>query len=60
MSEEKNIVSKKDLWILQAPAFNFELDEDQLLKKALSAGFVKQVSEDQFEINNDYQSRRTI
>ena len=40
MSEEKNIVSKKDLWRLQAPAFNFELDEDQLLKKALSAGFV--------------------
>ena len=52
--EDVNIVSKKDLWILQAPAFNFELDEDQLLKKALSAGFVKQVSEDQYEINNDY------
>tara|TARA_R110000787_G_scaffold269749_1_gene376624 strand:- start:254 stop:436 length:183 start_codon:yes stop_codon:yes gene_type:complete len=60
MSEEKNIVSKKDLWRLQAPAFNFELDEDQLLKKALSAGFVTQVSEDQYEINNDYQSRREI
>ena len=55
-----NIVTKKELWLLQAPAFNFELDEDQLLKKALSAGFVKQVSEDQFEINNEYQTERTI
>ena len=58
--EDVKIVTKKELWVLQAPAFNFELDEDQLLKKALSARFVKQVSEDQYEINNDYQSRRTI
>ena len=57
---EINIVTKNELWLLQAPAFNFELDEDQLLKKALSSGFVKQVSEDQYEINNDYQSERTI
>ena len=52
--KDVKIVSKKELWIAQAPAFNFELDEDQLLKKALSVGFVKQVSEDQYEINNDY------
>lgn len=57
---EINIVTKKELWLLQAPAFNFELDEDQLLKKALSSGFVKQVSEDQYEINNEYQTERTI
>ena len=60
MSEDKKIVTKNSLWRLQAPAFNFELDEDQLLKKALSAGFVTQVGENQFEINNDYQSRREI
>jgi hypothetical protein len=52
--EDVKIVSKKELWIAQAPAFNFELDEDQLLNEALVEGYVTKVGQDQYEINNDY------
>ena len=38
----------------QAPSFNFELDEDQLLDKALEVGFVTKVDEDLYEVNNNY------
>ena len=34
----------------QAPNFNFELDENELLAKALAAGFVRQVGDDSYEI----------
>ena len=47
-------MTKQELWFNQAPNFNFELDEDQLLKKALEAGFVKQVSSNQYEVNENY------
>ena len=60
MSGDINTVTKNSLWRLQAPAFNFELDEDQLLERALSSGYVKEVGVDQYEINNDYQTGRTI
>ena len=46
--------SKHTLWINQAPSFNFELDEDELLAKALEVGFVKQVGEDSYEMNEAY------
>ena len=41
----------------QAPSFNFDLDADQLLKKALKVGFVTKVSEDQYLINENYISK---
>ena len=47
-------MTKHELWVHQAPNFNFELDEDQLLKKALEVGFVKRVSNDQYEVNENY------
>jgi hypothetical protein len=47
-------MTKQELWLQQAPSFNFELDEDQLLKKALEAGFVKRVSSNQYEVNENY------
>ena len=47
--------NKHTLWINQAPSFNFELDEDELLAKALEVGFVKQVGEDSYEMNDDYE-----
>lgn len=47
--------SKHTLWMNQAPSFNFELDEDELLAKALEVGFVKQVGEDSYEINEAYE-----
>ena len=39
----------------QAPSFNFELDEDELLAKALEVGFVKEVREDCYEMNEAYE-----
>jgi len=46
--------SKKELWLNQAPSFNFELNADQLLKKALSVGFVSKVSDDKYLLNDSY------
>ncbi len=47
-------VTKKELFMQQAPSFNFELDPDQLLKKAIEKGFVTKVGEDQYLINEEY------
>jgi len=47
--------SKATLWMTQAPSWNFELDEDELLAKAIEVGFVKQVGEDSYEMNEDYE-----
>ena len=46
--------SKKSLFLNQAPSYNFELDEDQLLEKALEVGFVSQVGEDKYLMNDIY------
>ena len=43
--------SKATLWMNQAPSWNFELDEDELLAKALEVGFVKLVGVDRYEKN---------
>ena len=48
------IFSKKDLWFSQAPAFNFELDADELLQEALKRGFVTQVGDDRYAVNTGY------
>jgi hypothetical protein len=50
-------LTKKELWQAQAPSWNFELDEEQLLDKALKLGFVIKVSEDMYEINNNYKGK---
>jgi len=50
----KTYFTKHSLFMNQAPSFNFELDEDQLLKKALESGFVTQVSEDKYLFNDNY------
>jgi len=50
-------VTKKELWLDQAPSFNFELGEDSLLKKALEVGFVTKTDEDQYLVNENYKSR---
>jgi len=51
---ESIVFTKKELWLNQAPSFNFELDQDQLLNKALNAGFVKEIGEDQYQVNSNY------
>ena len=50
------ILNKHQLFMTQAPSFNFELDEDQLLDKALEVGFVTKVDEDLYEVNDNYKS----
>jgi|TARA_B110000902_G_C14001503_1_gene472834 hypothetical protein len=50
----KLIVSKKELWMQQAPNFNFEKNADELLQQALRSGFVDKVGVDQYEINANY------
>ena len=37
-------VTSKELFQNHAPAFNFELDEDEILAKAIAVGFVTQVN----------------
>ena len=52
------VLSKKELFMNQAPSFNFDLNADQILSKALEVGFVTEVSEDQYLVNEDYKSKR--
>jgi len=53
---EGEIVNKQQLFMQQAPSFNFELDADQLLAKALESGYVTKVEgvEDSYLINQEY------
>ena len=52
----QQIVTKKELFMAQAPNWNFELDADQLLAKALELGYVTKVENqsDAYLINNNY------
>jgi len=49
------IVTSRELWMQQAPSFNFELSEEELLFRALEVGYVKRVAKNLYEINDDYQ-----
>jgi hypothetical protein len=59
MSDKEYIFTKAQLWQNQAPNFNFEKDEDELLHQALLSGFVDQVGEDQYQVNLNYPEPRT-
>ena len=48
------IFTKHELFMAQAPSWNFELDEEQLLNKALELEFVTKISDDKYLMNNDY------
>jgi hypothetical protein len=52
----KQIVTKQELFQDQAPCWNFELNADQLLAKALEVGYVTKVEgqPDSYLVNNDY------
>ena len=52
------IFTKGELWINQAPSFNFEKSEEDLLEQALLSGFVDQVGEDQYLVNINYPEER--
>ena len=47
-------VTKKQLFMQQAGNWNFELDEDQILDKALKCGFVTKIGDDRYRVNQDY------
>ena len=53
---EGEVVTPKQLFMTQAPAFNFELDEAELLEEALERGFVTPIAgkKDLYLINADY------
>ena len=55
-NQEGTILTKKQLFTSQAPCFNFELDEDQILEKSLKAGFVTKVegADDSYKVNENY------
>lgn len=59
MNDKEIIWTKKELYLNQAPSFNFEKDEDELLHQALLSGFVDQVGDDQYQVNLNYPERRT-
>ncbi len=54
-------ITKEQLFNQQAPSFNFELDADQLLAKALKAGYVTEIGimetiADEYYLNENYES----
>jgi len=49
-----NAITAKQLFQQQAPNFNFELDEQQLVEVALERGFVTKIGEDMYIINEEY------
>ena len=58
MNNEPVIMNKKELYMSQAPSFNFEKNADELLQQALLSGFVDQVGDDQYLINLNYPEER--
>ena len=58
MNNKPVIMTKKELFISQAPSFNFEKNADELLHQALLSGFVDEVGDDQYQVNIDYPEER--
>ena len=58
MNNEQQIITKEELYLSQAPAFNFEYDADELLHQALLSGYVDQVGDDQCQVNVNYPEKR--
>ena len=53
-NEDEVIFTKHELFMAQAPSWNFELDEEQLLNKALELEFVTKIGDNKYLMNNDY------
>ena len=58
MNNEPVIMTKQELYLNQAPSFNFEKNADELLQQALLSGFVDQVGPDQYQVNLNYPEER--
>ena len=53
-NKRKMTFTKHELFMAQAPSWNFELDEEQLLNRALELEFVTKIGDDKYLMNNDY------
>ena len=52
---EKEFITKNELWLWQLPNFNFDINEDKMLKLALKKGFVKKTDKkDLYKVNHNY------
>jgi|TARA_R110000764_G_C10781402_1_gene356241 hypothetical protein len=58
MNNEPVIMTKQELYLNQAPSFNFEKNADELLHQALLSGFVDQIGDDQYQVNLNYPEER--
>ena len=58
MSNEPVIMTKQELYLNQAPSFNFEKNATELLHQALLSGFVDKVGPDQYQVNMSYPEER--
>ena len=47
--QPRETYTKKTLFLSQAPNFNFELNAEQILEKALDAGLVTKIGDDLYE-----------
>jgi hypothetical protein len=54
MIEDDVVFTKHELFMAQAPSWNFELDEEQLLDRALELEFVTKIGDNKYLMNNDY------
>lgn len=54
MSQINELITKEQLFLQYAPQFNFELDAEQLVAKGLELGFISQVAENSYQINDTY------
>jgi hypothetical protein len=54
MTEDDVVFTKHELFMAQAPSWNFELDEEQLLDRALELEFVTKIGDNKYLMNNDY------
>ena len=52
--------TKKSFWLNQAHCFNFELNEDELLDKALKENFVIKIGKDLYKLNMDHGSFENV
>lgn len=58
MNNEPVIMTKEELFISQAPSFNFEKNADELLHQALLSGFVDEIGDNQYQVNMNYPEER--
>ena len=54
MTENDVVFTKHELFMAQAPSWNFELDEEQLLDRALELEFVTKIGNNKYLMNDDY------